>query len=83
VLKTRRYRGEATLILEGNGGTFSVLEDWTDRAAPTSLGARRQFSAAALLELVQLAQQLKAGKTSLIQTKGVDRCAPMPQYQSS
>jgi hypothetical protein len=60
VLKTRRYRGEATLILEGGEcGTFSILEDWTDKAAPTSMAAARLLSAPALLELIPLVQQLK------------------------
>jgi hypothetical protein len=41
VLKARRYRGQATLILEGGeGGPFCILEDWTDKAAPTNAGAR-------------------------------------------
>jgi hypothetical protein len=77
VLKARHYRGQATLILEAEGcGTFSILEDWTDRAVPTSAGAARLLSASALLELAQLVRQLKAsaGPTSSEQ-KGVDRCA--------
>ena len=76
VLQVRRHCGRATLILEGGeGGTFSLLEDWTDKAVPTSAGAARLLSGAALLELVQLVQQLKAsdGPTSSNQ-KGVDPC---------
>jgi hypothetical protein len=61
VLKARRYRGQATLILAGgDGGTFSILEEWTDRAAPVSAGAGRLLSAPALLELARLVQGLKA-----------------------
>ena len=76
VLKTRHYRGEAMLILEGGeGGTFSILEDWTDRAMPTT-DAAHLLSAPALLELVQLVQQLKAaGVPVSAKQKGVDRCA--------
>jgi len=59
VLKARRYRGEATLILEGGeGGSFSILEDWTDKAAPAGQAAHL-LSAPALLELVPLVQRLK------------------------
>jgi hypothetical protein len=37
VLKARRCCGQATLILEGGEcGAFSILEDWTDKAVPTS-----------------------------------------------
>ena len=61
VLKARRYRGRATLILaKGDGGTFSILEEWTDRAAPTRAETGRLLSAPLLLELVHLVQQLKA-----------------------
>ena len=76
VLKARRYRGEATLILEGGeGGTLSILEDWTDRAAPRSEAAYL-LSAPALLELVQLTQRLKgSGGPGSAHQKGVDRCA--------
>jgi lipopolysaccharide/colanic/teichoic acid biosynthesis glycosyltransferase len=76
VLKTRRYRGEATLILEGGEcGTFSILEDWTDKAAPTSVAAARLLSAQALLELLQLVQQLKgSGRPKAAEQKGVDTC---------
>lgn len=75
VLKARRYRGEATLILEGGDcGTFSILEDWTDKAVPASAGAARLLSAPALLELIQLARQLKApGGPASSNQKGVDR----------
>jgi hypothetical protein len=77
VLKARRYYGQATLILEGGEcGNFSILEDWTDKAVPTSAGAARLLSVAALLELVQLVQQLKAsGGPASSNQKGVDRCA--------
>lgn len=69
VLKARHYRDRATLILEGGeSGTFSILEEWTDKAVPTAQAAHL-LSASALLELVQLAQRLKAPKQ-----KGVDRC---------
>jgi hypothetical protein len=77
VLKARRYGGQAMLILEGGeGGTFSILEDWTDRAAPMSVRAACLLSAPALLELVQLVRPLQAsgGPVSATQ-KGVDRCA--------
>jgi hypothetical protein len=76
VLKTRRYGGQATLILEGGeGGTFSILEEWTDQAAPTGAGAARLLSAPALLELVQLVRQWKASAAPAArQGKGVDRC---------
>jgi len=58
VLKARRYRGEATLILEGGeGGSFSILEDWTDKAAPAGQAAHL-LSAPALLELVPLVQRM-------------------------
>ena len=58
--KTRRYGGQATLILDaGEGGTFSILEEWTDQAAPTGAGTARRLSAPALLELGQLVQQLQ------------------------
>ena len=60
VLKARRYCGQATLILEGGEcGTFSILEDWTDKAAPDTVGVTGLFSVPALLELVQLVQQLQ------------------------
>jgi hypothetical protein len=77
VLKARRYRGQATLILEAEEcGTFSILEDWTDKAVPTSAGAARLLSASALLELAQLVRQLKAsGGPGSSDQKGVDRCA--------
>jgi len=76
VLKARRYCGQATLILEGGEcGSFSVLEDWTDTAAPTSAGAAHLLSAPALLELVQLLRQLQAsGEPTASNQKGVDRC---------
>ena len=76
VLKARRYRGEATLVLEGGEcGTFCILEDWTDQAAPTGEGADL-LSAPALLELVQLAQRLKGpGAPAATDQKGVDKCA--------
>jgi len=66
VLKARRYRGQATLILEGGeGGTFSILEAWTDRAGPTRATAPRLLSAPALLELAHLVRQLEtAGEPS-------------------
>jgi len=75
VLKACHCRGEATLILEGGeGGTFSILEDWTDKAAPRSQAAHL-LSAPTLLELVQLAQRLKgSGVPSSANQKGVDRC---------
>jgi hypothetical protein len=70
VLKTRRYQGRATLILEaGESGTFSILEEWTDKAAPADEAAHL-LSASALLELVELAQRLKAPSKQ----KGVDVC---------
>ena len=76
VLKARRYRGQATLILEGECGTFSILEDWTDKAVPARAGSVRLLSASALLELVQLAQQLqKPGEPGASNQKGVDPCA--------
>ncbi len=76
MVEARRYRGQATLILEGGeGGTFSILEDWTDKAVPTSAGTARRLSAPALLELVQLLRQLKAsGPPASSNQKGVDRC---------
>ncbi len=76
VLRLRRYRGEATLILEGGEcGTFSILEDWTDKAVPNSSGAARLLSASALLELVQLVRRLKGpGAPGSSSQKGVDRC---------
>jgi hypothetical protein len=76
VVKARRYRGEATLILEAaEGGTFSILEDWTDKAMPTG-DAAHLLSAPALLELVQLVQQFKGpGVPVSAKQKGVDRCA--------
>jgi len=75
VLKARRYRGEATLILEGGAsGTFSILEDWTDKAMPTG-GGTHLLWAPALLELVELVRQLKASRASVSKNKkGVDRC---------
>ena len=77
VLKARRYRGQATLILEGGEcGSFSILEDWTDKAVPTSADATRLLSAPALLELVQLVRRLQAsGGPAAAKRKGVDRCA--------
>jgi hypothetical protein len=60
VVRTRRYGGQATLILEGECGTFSILEEWTDKAAPASAGSGRLLLAPALLELVQLVQRFKA-----------------------
>jgi hypothetical protein len=76
VLKTRRYGGQATLILDaGEGGTFSLLEEWTDKAAPTRGGVERLLAAPALLELVQLVRQLKASAAPAARhPKGVDRC---------
>jgi hypothetical protein len=76
VLKARRYCGQSTLILEGGEcDTFSISEDWTDKAVPTS-GAAHLLSASALLELVQLAQQLKApAAPGSTKQKGIDRCA--------
>jgi uncharacterized protein DUF5372 len=69
VLKARRYRNQSTLILEGGeSGTFSILEEWTDKAAPRA-EAVHLLSAAALLELVELVQRLKASDP-----KGVDIC---------
>jgi hypothetical protein len=61
VIKARRYCQQPTLILEGEGGTFSILEEWTDKAAPVSGDSDRLLSAPALLELVKLGQRLKAG----------------------
>ncbi len=77
VLKARRYRSQATLILEGGEcGAFSILEDWTDKAVPTSAGATRLLSAHALLELVQLVRRLQvSGGPATAKRKGVDRCA--------
>ena len=76
VLKARRYRGQATLILEGGEcGAFSILEDWTDRAVPEAAGATCLFSVLALLELIQLVPQLKASREPVLHhRKGVDRC---------
>ena len=76
MLKARRYRGEATLVLEGGEcGSFSILADWTDRAVPTH-GTAHLLSAPALVELVELAQRLKApGVVAATNQKGVDRCA--------
>ena len=77
VLKARRYCGQATLILEGEEGVcISILEDWTDKAAPASAGAARRLSASALLELAQLVRQLKgSGGPASSNQKGVDRCS--------
>jgi len=77
VLKARRCCGQATLILEGGEcGSFSILEDWTDKAVPTGAGADRLLSVPALLELVQLVQQLKAsGGPASSNQKGVDTCS--------
>jgi len=63
------------LILEGGDcGTFSVLEDWTDKAAPSG-NAAHLLSAAPLLELVQLVQRLKRPGTPAAEDhKGVDGC---------
>lgn len=59
VVRARRYRGEATLILEGGeSGTFSILPEWTDQGIPTAETAHL-LSAAALLKLVELVEQLK------------------------
>jgi hypothetical protein len=76
VLKARRYRGQATLILEGGEcGTFSILEDWTDKAVPTSTATGRWLSLPALIELVELVQHLKdAGTRAASVQKGVDTC---------
>jgi hypothetical protein len=75
VLKARRYRGEATLILEGGeSGSFSILQDWTNQAIPTADTAHL-LSVPTLLELVALVQQLKRTGGSVSSTKkGVDRC---------
>ncbi len=77
VLKARRYRGQATLMLEGGeAGSFSVLEAWTDQAAPTAAGAVQLLSRPALLALIELVQQLKgSGGPAASHPKGVDRCA--------
>jgi len=77
VLKARHYRGQATLILEGGEGvSFSILEEWTDKAAPVSAGAARRLSASALLELAPLVRRWKAsGGPASSQQKGVDRCS--------
>ena len=77
MLRTRRCCGQATLILEGGEGvSFSILEDWTDKAAPTSAGAARRLSASALLELAPLVRRWKAsGGPASSQQKGVDRCS--------
>jgi len=79
VVRTRRYCDQATLLLEGECGTFSILEEWTDKAAPASAGSGRLLSAPALLELVQLVQRLKASdeaaSASSDNQKGVDTCA--------
>lgn len=76
VLKARCYRGQATLILEAEeGGTFSILEEWTDRAAPIGVTASRLFCVAALLELVELVRGLKVRKEpGAGNQKGVDGC---------
>ncbi len=75
VLKARRYRGEATLILEGGqSGSFSILLDWTDQAIPAANTAHL-LSMPALLKLVELVQQLKRTGGSVSSTqKGVDAC---------
>jgi len=77
VLKARRYGAQATLILDGGGcGSFSILEEWTDQAAPTRAGTARRLSAPALLELVQLVRQLQEpGGSAAANQKGVDTCA--------
>ncbi len=76
MLQARRYRGEATLILEGvEGGTFYVPKDWTDQATPTTAAAHL-LGVPALLELAQLVQQWKGpGGRVGAQQKGVDSCA--------
>ena len=76
VLKTRCYRGQATLILEGEeGGSFSILEEWTDRVTPIGVTAARLFSVAALLELVELVRGLKVcDQSGTGHQKGVDKC---------
>lgn len=76
MLKARRYRGEATLILEGGEvGSFSILEAWTDKATPSSPGTHHLLYAPALLELVALMQRLKGtGDPSASSQKGVDTC---------
>jgi hypothetical protein len=62
------------LILEGGeSGTFSILEDWTDKATPTG-GSTHLLWAPALLELVELVRQLKGSGGSVSKSqKGVDR----------
>jgi len=80
VLKARHCGGRATLILEGSeGGTFSILAEWTDKAPPTGANAARLLSLPALLELVELVRQLKVSEgpaePELGNQKGVDRCA--------
>jgi hypothetical protein len=76
VVRARRYRGEATLILEGGeSGSFSILLDWTDQAIPTADTAH-VLSAPALLKLVELVRQLKEPEVPVSKNKkGVDRCA--------
>jgi len=75
VVRARRYRGEATLILEGGeSGTFSILQEWTDQAIPTAETAHL-LSVPALLQLLELVQQLKRTAAPASPTqKGVDRC---------
>jgi hypothetical protein len=80
VLKARRYGGQMTLILEREeGGHFSILEEWSDKATPTGTNAACLFSLPALLELVELVRQLKGSEgpaePGLGNQKGVDRCA--------
>jgi hypothetical protein len=79
VLKARRYCGQATLILAGGEcGTFSILEDWTDKAAPASTGVAHLLSVPSLLELVDLVRQWQArgepARPAPAKQKGVDKC---------
>ena len=61
MIKVRRGSGSTTLILQKDkGSTFTVLEEWTDRAAPADTGTTRLLWTPALLELAKLTQQLKA-----------------------
>jgi hypothetical protein len=61
ILKTRKWLGEPTYLLEGGEcGTVSVPQEWTDR--DPSHGVERGkhiFGPAALLELVALVETLK------------------------
>jgi hypothetical protein len=74
ILKTRQVAGEETLILEGTyRGTFAVLREWTDRAAPTKYvipsGPPPVLNFVCLLQLADLVETLHEEKDK----KGVDQ----------